>query len=698
MVDIVGSATIVQVSGIESFTVKLQGGSLSNSNTVVVTSSPEEDAVIPALEPSISGIGNLFRSGGISSSSTTINPDFRETIESTIIIVPTLSGVESDSDVSSFAFLQGVIGSGTGVSGTWEQFFDTSPFYFTDHETDPNTERDLSERLSFMLFSSATINTYPVTRRIPTSTAIIVPTVSGAGSDFLTNKTTSFVSFNTGPPTLEQVVGADGITLSPGGTISGTSSTLTGPVSISGAVSIDQQDALPPFFDETQPVSGTRNNNPNDLTLEFHIKDNGVGLDTGAMDVWIDGLQVVDSSTTVTGSTWPVAFRTVLSANDYQFIFTRGFPYDPQATIVVSGELGDTDANTITTQYDFTMLGSGSLGASITGLVDGDAPVITPINPVDLQASVSPDTSLIWTLVDNAAGVDAAASKLYINGVLRLENDVAVDGSFSRVGTSQAGFTYTFNPDEQFTFSSTVTGTIESTDLATSPNTDSLEYEFTIAPTDSLQITNFFLSDGESTLLTSGTLVEVDVIDTLYGVDTAETSLTVNGTIPAGLSTSVITSGIRFSVPAEPLINFREELSVLVHAENLFPGDFPQIEEETFRLLPGYDVKWANRILDEYEVIFPYISNIGILTDIKNFANRFSAGSEYFTFLTENQATSNLGAILESNIKVAEMPATLTVLNTFYEYGKTIILEIEVDDLDGNQLRFSHTYVIESRP
>jgi hypothetical protein len=57
-----------------------------------------------------------------------------------------------------------------------------------------------------------------------------------------------------------------------------------------------------------------------------------------------------------------------------------------------------------------------------------------------------------------------------------------------------------------------------------------------------------------------------------------------------------------------------------------------------------------------------------------------------------------MGALLISNIKVADMPAALTVQNTFYEYGKTIVLEIEVDDLDGNQLRFTHTYTIEPRP
>ena len=57
-----------------------------------------------------------------------------------------------------------------------------------------------------------------------------------------------------------------------------------------------------------------------------------------------------------------------------------------------------------------------------------------------------------------------------------------------------------------------------------------------------------------------------------------------------------------------------------------------------------------------------------------------------------------MGATLTSNVKVAEMPATLNTVNTFYEYGKIIVLEIEVDDLEGNQLRFTHTYTIEPKP
>jgi hypothetical protein len=66
--------------------------------------------------------------------------------------------------------------------------------------------------------------------------------------------------------------------------------------------------------------------------------------------------------------------------------------------------------------------------------------------------------------------------------------------------------------------------------------------------------------------------------------------------------------------------------------------------------------------------------------------------------LTENLHSADLGASLVSNIKVADLPAFLNSLNTIFEYGKTIVLEVEVADNNGNQLSFTHTFTIEDKP
>ena len=179
--------------------------------------------------------------------------------------------------------------------------------------------------------------------------------------------------------------------------------------------------------------------------------------------------------------------------------------------------------------------------------------------------------------------------------------------------------------------------------------------------------------------------------------------------VPSGLVTSISgvpSSGIgpaklTFSVLLEPLVDFRENLDIFVHAENNFPGSFPVIKEQLFTLRPGYDVVWPNKTEDQIggpEIIFPFLTNIQVLTDVKNFAKNFGEASEFFRFVTEQQFFVDLGANLISNIKVADLSATLTSLNPFFVYGKTMTLEIEADDLEGNQLRFTHIFTIEPKP
>ena len=136
-------------------------------------------------------------------------------------------------------------------------------------------------------------------------------------------------------------------------------------------------------------------------------------------------------------------------------------------------------------------------------------------------------------------------------------------------------------------------------------------------------------------------------------------------------------------------------------AENNFPGPFPVIKEQRFVLRPGYDVSWPNRSTDTSfgaETVFPFITNIPVLAGIKNFERNFNDAGLFYRFLTENQPTADLGAVLVSNVKTADLPASLNSLNTIFEYGKTIVLEVEVTDNEGNQLRFTHTFTIEDKP
>jgi hypothetical protein len=479
------------------------------------------------------------------------------------------------------------------------------------------------------------------------------------------------------------------------------------PFTISGSEDITVEDKSGPIFTYTVPASGSENV-PEETSVAFHVTDSFSALDNGNVDVWIDGLQVVSASTTVTGSMWPTATRTVVSSQEIAYEFFRSTVFDSGVTATVSGELTDLAAvsNQTITEYQFQIVGSGALTATISGSEDADPPVIDVTDPLDLDTQVSPDTAINWSVTDVAAGVDPNTVRLYLNGGLKVDGNFnsPQGGSVDITANAGKGYDYEYQPSGPYSYGQTVSGTIEAYDVAATPNFATTSFEFTITPTETLEIINFFLESAETTLLTSGTMMSVEVVDLTHGVASGTTYMTVNGSEPAGLVTTysgVDPNRIIFVVPLEPLINFREDLTVVVHAENRFPGSYPVIKEEEYTLRPGYEVVWPNKTLDAVggpEETFSFVENVQVLAEAKNFAKKFGTGTEYFRFLTENQPKSDLGAYLESNIKTADLGAALESINPFFGYGKTMTVEIEAEDYEGHKLVFTHTFIIEPRP
>ncbi len=481
------------------------------------------------------------------------------------------------------------------------------------------------------------------------------------------------------------------------------------PFTISGAAGITQVDLSPPFFTNLDPASGTRNV-PETTNLTFNVQDLSSALDQGTINIFVDGLQIVTVGTAVTSAAFPIATKTVNAPNDIEYVFQPALgTFVPGSTVTVTGSFADLAAvsNLGIGNYSFTLVGSGTLEATISGAPDLTPPVITPTEPVDAATEVSANSDILFSLTDDASGVDPATVKLLLNSATKIQNDTATGGTFSRVSNTSNGFDYTYNPAGQFTFGETVTGTIQATDF--DGNSSSLTYDFRVTSSDSLEIENFFLGLDQSTLVTTGTIASVCVTDLIFGVVSGTTTMTVNGVVPSGLVTTFSGTAVSgtepakmiFEVPLDPLMDFRTDLVFLVHAENDFPGSFPVIKEQQFTLRPGYGVKWPNKTEDAEggaETIFPYITNIQVLTEVKNFAKNFGETSAFFRLLTEGQHKADLGASITSNILTADLSAVATSINPFFEYGKTMILEIAADDLEGNQFRLTHTFVIEPKP
>jgi len=469
------------------------------------------------------------------------------------------------------------------------------------------------------------------------------------------------------------------------------------------------------IFDSTGPAFSLQVPAPSETyvtektTVAFNVTDLSSPLDAGNIDVWIDNEQVITASVPITTATWPSSTKQVLSDKEIAYEFFRGAPFEQGSLVTVSGELADL-ANPVSNQtiddYDFLVIGSGSLLATISGSEDLDPPVLTTTAPLDGAVQVSPTTDIVWETTDNAAGVDPSTIKLYLNGALKVNgiDEVATGGLVDFSANNERGYDVTYNSDGAFSFGTTVTGVLEAFDLAAVPNFAQTSFEFTVTPDDTLDIINFFMIPGETAVLSSGTDLTVEVIDLTHGVASGTTYLTINDAVPSGIVTTFSGAGpdrMYFTVPLEALIDFREDLNVHVHAENNFPGSYPVVVEKDYIIRPGYEVVWPNKTEDATggpESTFPFITNIQVLMDIKNYAKNFGTGSEYFRLLTEDESRADLGAYLESNIQVADLTASITSNNPFFEYGKEITVEIEADDFEGNPFRFIHTFKIESKP
>jgi len=155
------STALVAGSGVEADSVFLQH--VQSSTTYNMPQLPGIDTGLTQVQASgveVRSYVNQF--GGIDQDTYIITPSIYETTASGGIVV-------FPKDFSRGVFLSGVI----GVSGSVERFFDRSPFFFSPHETDPNTLRDISEAQQFLMYSQIGISSYSIFTHNVSSTPII---------------------------------------------------------------------------------------------------------------------------------------------------------------------------------------------------------------------------------------------------------------------------------------------------------------------------------------------------------------------------------------------------------------------------------------------------------------------------------------------------------------------------------------------
>lgn len=267
-------------------------------------------------------------------------------------------------------------------------------------------------------------------------------------------------------------------------------------------------------------------------TISMHIKDYkgdlgvtpGLGVDSSSIRVTVTagtGSPIVyqqgDGHTSITGIS---ADRTVT--------ITPATPFAQNQVIHVSVDASDLHSppNVMTTDsYSFTT-------------ADTIPPAFSNLNPASGATGVAADTNVVFTVSDSGAGVDINNTTATINGTTYGVGNTA----FSYTGTSSS-YTITINPPANFSGNQTVTVSLSAKDLASTPNTGTRSYSFTIASTCSTCSVD---TESPSRFTTSASLsntISFHVKDTGAGINSGSIKVKLIGTGVAVTSSPMVLTG-----------------------------------------------------------------------------------------------------------------------------------------------------------
>jgi hypothetical protein len=243
-------------------------------------------------------------------------------------------------------------------------------------------------------------------------------------------------------------------------------------------------------------------------TVAMHIKDYkgnlgvtpGLGVDLSTVRVTI---QVGAGAPTTYQSGDPQFSATGTSA-DRSIVITPSSPFPQNTVITVTVAASDLHSapNVMTpVTYTFTT-------------TDSTAPVLSAYTPAQGASGVAADTNVSVTITDGGAGVDIANTTVTLNGTSYGVGNAA----FSYTGTA-ASYTVTVNPASNFSGGQTVAVVISTRDLATTPNSASTSYSFSIASSCSTCSVSNESPSRFSTSAALSSVISFHVKDTGAGID-----------------------------------------------------------------------------------------------------------------------------------------------------------------------------------
>lgn len=438
------------------------------------------------------------------------------------------------------------------------------PFQFTPGSTldsnvaqqggDGSDTLDSVENLTLNLSADTTAPTFSSLSPADSATDVSVTTGitytfadagAGVGTGTLThslNRTTKNKTYSSCVRTNSNRVASCSITMSSVGTLSyntlyrvhATGSDVASPSANTGNqvwtfTTEDDDDA--PYLSSVSPANNATGVAVNS-NISFHVKDykNQAGVTAGlGVDISTVSVTVTQSgSSPITYTSASPQFSYTGTSADYTITINPSSDFDQNKVVSFTIDASDlhSPANAMSTAtYSFTT-------------TDSTAPTISNFSPSQGATGVSPDANVSFTITDAGAGVSLANTSVTVDGTAY----TSASPYFSYTSVS-SGYTITINPPSNFTGGETISVSISTQDQATTPNTASASYSFTIENGCSTCSVD---TEDPARFTTSATLDETisfHVKDTGAGIDSDTINVTLVGTGSAFTTNPLVLTG-----------------------------------------------------------------------------------------------------------------------------------------------------------
>lgn len=464
-------------------------------------------------------------------------------------------------------------------------------------------------------------------------------------------------------------------------------------------------DLLGPQVFNEEPVAYSSFNSPESIISFDLIDTGGSNISLSGTEIYINGVKVIDAGADVTPSGFGTTSFSVVTSSFYQFQFTKSSDYELGEFVTVSGRSSDTtpSGNVEYFSYFFKIWDVNDLVASITGLPDTVPPFLENLSPAIGQFEVPISSNVQITVNDLHTGVNLSTL------ILQIENEVIFSGSTNVspnygviISTTPdfRGYNFLIDPVNDFNFDQQVDISVYAEDSYVTPNILDTTYSFTTIANSHLVASGLQIFQDSSYVdmnlqqsyqTTSGTMFHVTYLNLEgTGISTSGSSVLLNGQEVASTITSITGSSVEYDVYFTLTPDYTDNAEITFHIvqSGTVSGTtlFRDIQTE---FLWGYEFCYDNAVL-------PHDTFMNYSVRVCDFGHRPTETSFVKSFTTTPLDSLRLYAsIFPINPPSTDIGASLISNNTFFEYGKTMDLELEAADFAGNKRIFTWSFTIE---